>query len=170
MHSIAEFIDPANVMMLKLALAMVVGGVIGTERAILARQTAGTRTFGLVALGACLFVIVGNYVNTAFMGVANIQPTYIAAAIVTGIGFLGGGLIIFHHHSLHGVTTAAGLWLTAALGMAIGFGLYSVSIFAALLSLIMFTGMWYLENRFKAWFNDRTQDHSQNESPAAPTQ
>ena len=162
MHSIVEFMDPTSMMMIKLLLAMVVGGVIGTERAILARQTAGTRTFGLVALGACLFVIVGNYVNTAFAGVADIQPTFIAAAIVTGIGFLGGGLIIFKRDSLHGVTTAAGLWLTAGLGMAIGFGLFAVSIFAALLSLIMFTGMWYLENKFKHWFSERNSEQHED--------
>lgn len=160
MHSITEFIDPTNIMMLKLVLAMIVGGVIGTERAILARQTAGTRTFGLVAMGACLFVIVGNYVNTAFVGVVDVQPTYMAAAIITGIGFLGGGLIIFHHQSLHGITTAAGLWITAAIGMAIGFGLYSVSIFAGLLTLIMFTGMWYIENKFKRWFIEHNHDHA----------
>jgi putative Mg2+ transporter-C (MgtC) family protein len=161
--------DPTNVMMLKLFVAMLVGGVIGTERAILARQTAGTRTFGLVALGACLFVIVGNYVNTAFTGVGDVQPTYMASAIITGIGFLGGGLIIFHHQSLHGITTAAGLWITAAIGMAIGFGLYSVSIFAALLALIMFTGMWYIENKFKEWFADHTLDQ-RPESQQIPMQ
>lgn len=131
---------------------MLLGGLIGTERAVLARQAAGTRTFGLVSLGACLFVVVGNYVDTNYIGVVNLDPMHIAAAIVTGIGFLGGGLIIFHRDSLHGVTTAAGLWITAALGLAVGFGLYSVAIFTTVLTLIMFTGMWYVERRFKEWF------------------
>lgn len=154
MQTAAQFIDPSIVMFIKLMLALVLGGLIGTGRAILAHQPAGTRTFGLVALGACLFIIIGNYVNLAFAGMGNIQPTYMAAGIITGIGFLGGGLIIFKGDSLHGITTAAGLWITAAIGMAVGFGLYSVSIFATLLAILMFTGMWYLENKFKHCFVD----------------
>lgn len=159
MRTVAQFMDPTTIMFAKLMLAMVLGGIIGTERAILARQPAGTRTFGLVALGACLFIVIGNYVNTAFIGIADVQPTYLAAGIITGIGFLGGGLIIFRGDSLHGVTTAAGLWLTGALGMAVGFGMYAVAIFAALLSLVLFTGMWYVENRFKHWFEEHQNGH-----------
>ena len=165
MQTTAQFIDPTSIMFFKLVLAIVLGGVIGTERSILARQPAGTRTFGLVALGSCLFVVIGNYVNIAFLGVADVQPTFLAAGIITGIGFLGGGLIIFRGDSLHGITTAAGLWITAAIGMAVGFGMYSVSIFAALLSLIMFTGMWYVENRFKHWFEGHQALANHAESP-----
>lgn len=149
MPSPADFVDPTMVMFLKLLLAMTLGGVIGTERAILAHQAAGTRTFGLVSLGACLFILINNYVNIAFAGVTAIQPTYMAAGVVTGIGFLGGGLIIFRRGGLHGVTTAAGLWLTAALGVAVGFGMYAISIFTTILTVVMLSGMWYLENRFK---------------------
>ncbi len=152
MHGAAQFIDPQSVMFLKLLLAMLLGGVIGTERAVFAHQAAGTRTFGLVSLGACLFVIVGSFVDTNYIGVVNLEPMQIASAVVTGIGFIGGGLIIFHRDSLHGVTTAAGLWIAAALGLATGFGLYSVAIFTTILALIMLTGMWYVENRFKQWF------------------
>jgi putative Mg2+ transporter-C (MgtC) family protein len=167
MHAPAEFVDPTNVMFLKLLLAIVLGGIIGTERAILARQPAGTRTFGLVALGACLFVVIGNYVNMAFVGVGDVQPTYMAAGIITGIGFLGGGLIIFRGESLHGITTAAGLWITAAIGMSVGFGMYAVSVFATLLSLTMFTGMWYVENKFKRWFGEHHPDNHDTPAPAA---
>lgn len=156
MHPVLQFVDSETVMFAKLLLAMLLGGVIGTERALLARQPAGTRTFGLVSLGACLFIIISNYVTTAFTGVGDIQPLYLAAGIVTGVGFLGGGLIVFRGDSLHGVTTAAGLWITTAIGMAIGYGLYSVGIFASLLTLLMFTGMWYVENRFKHWFEGHT--------------
>lgn len=158
MQSAAIFVDPTAIMFAKLLLSMLLGGIIGTERAILAHQFAGTRTFGLVALGATLFIVAGNFVNTAFLGVADIQPTFIAAAIVTGIGFLGGGLIVFRGDSLHGVTTAAGLWMTAAIGLTVGFGLYALSIFATLLVLILFTGMWYVENRFKRWFSVHVAD------------
>ncbi len=154
-----QFVDPTSIIFLKLVLAMLLGGVLGTERALLAHQSAGTRTFGLVALGACLFIVVSNFVTTAYLSVADIQPLYLAAGVVTGIGFLGGGLIIFRNDALHGVTTAAGLWITAAIGMSVGYGLYAVAIFSALLSLVMFTGMWYVENRFKHWFEVHNGDH-----------
>ena len=145
------FADPTILMYEKLILAMVLGAIIGTERAIVARQTAGTRTFGLVAMGACLFVMSGNFVDTHYLGIVNFNPTHIAAAVVTGIGFLGAGLIIFRGDTLHGVTTAAGLWMVAAIGIAVGFGMFEIAIFATLLSLVMFTGVWYVENRVKHW-------------------
>lgn len=164
MHTPAEFIDPTFVIFAKLLLAMILGGIIGTERAVVAKQAAGTRTFGLVALATCLFISISNYVGTSYLGVVNIQPLQLAAGVVTGIGFLGAGLIIFRGDAVHGVTTAAGLWLVTAIGMAVGFGMYAVAIFATLLTLIMFTGMWYLENRFKHWFNDSALDARANAS------
>ena len=147
-----QFIDPTAVLFGKLLLAMFLGGLIGTERAVIARQAAGTRTFGLVALGACLFVIIGSHVDTAYIGILTFDPLRIAAAVVMGIGFLAGGLIIFKRDAIHGATTAAGLWIATGIGMAVGFGMYSVSIFAAVLTLLMFSVMWYIENRFKHWF------------------
>ena len=158
MRTVPYFLDPTLLQFAKLLLAMFLGGAIGTERAILAKQAAGTRTFGLVALGACLFVLIGSYVDSAYIGLVNLDPMQIASAIVTGIGFIGGGLIIFRHDALHGVTTAAGLWMAAGVGMATGFGMFSLAIFATLLSLIMFTGMWWVEDRFKHWFEERHVD------------
>jgi putative Mg2+ transporter-C (MgtC) family protein len=152
MNGVEQFADTTLVMLAKLILAVVLGGIIGTERSVMARQAAGTRTFGLVALGACLFVITANYVDIAHVGIVNFDPMRMAAAIVTGIGFLGGGLIIFKGQTQHGITTAAGLWISAAVGIAVGFGLYGIAIFSTILVLIVFTGMWYLENRFKQWF------------------
>src|SRR5437868_5007793 len=117
MHQLPLFADPTIVQFGKLLLAMFLGGLIGTERAVLAKQAAGTRTFGLVSLGACLFILTANQVHAAFLGIVNFEPMQTASAVVTGIGFIGGGLIIFHHQSLHGVTTAAGLWIAAAVGV-----------------------------------------------------
>jgi putative Mg2+ transporter-C (MgtC) family protein len=154
MPSPSDFLDPTLVMFAKLSLAMFLGALIGTERAVLAKQSAGTRTFGLVALGSCLLILMSNYVGGAYLGIVNFDPMRLAAGIVTGIGFLGAGVIIFRHDGLHGVTTAAGLWIVSALGMAIAFGMYSVAAFVTLLTLIMFTVMWYVENRFKHWFDD----------------
>lgn len=166
MHTPAEFFDPVLVQCIKLLLATMLGGVIGTERAILAKQAAGMRTFSLVALGACAFVLVGNYANTAYLGVVNFNPTQLAAAIITGIGFLGGGLIIFRHDSLHGITTAAGLWITAAIGMSVGFGMYAMAVFATILALAVLTALWYVENRFKHWFEDRQETAHGESAPA----
>lgn len=154
MGSPTEFLDPTIVMFGKLFLAMLLGTLVGTERAVFAKQTAGSRTFGLVALGSCLLIIMSNQVVHSYLGIVNFDPMRLAAGIVTGIGFLGAGVIIFRRDGLHGVTTAAGLWIVSALGMAVGFGMYSVAIFTTLLTLIAFTGMWYLENRFKHWFRD----------------
>ncbi|OGG73726.1 hypothetical protein A3A40_01940 [Candidatus Kaiserbacteria bacterium RIFCSPLOWO2_01_FULL_54_20] len=154
----ADFVDPNIIIFAKLFLAMLLGGVIGTERAVLAKQAAGTRTFGLVALGACLFVIIGSHVDAAYIGILTFDPLRVAAAVIMGLGFLAGGLIIFRGDSLHGVTTAAGLWIATGLGMAVGFGMYTVAVFSTLLTLLMFTGMWYVENRFKHWFEDIEHD------------
>lgn len=148
----ALFMDPTAIILLKLVLAMFLGGLIGTERAVLARQAAGTRTFGLVSLGACLFIVTSNYVDAAYIGLLNFDPLRVAAAVIMGVGFLAGGLIIFKGDAVHGTTTAAGLWIVTGIGMAVGFGMYAVAIFTAILTLGMFTGMWYVENRFKHWF------------------
>lgn len=164
MHTPAEFMDPTVVMLGKLVLAVFLGAIIGTERAVLARQPAGMRTFGLVALTACLFILITNYVDAAYLGIVNIQPLQLAAGAVTGIGFIGAGLIIFRGDTVHGVTTAAGLWIVTALGMAVGFGMYAVAIFATILALIIFTGMWYVENRFKHWFEAR-EEHEEHSDP-----
>jgi len=166
MDNLLQFVDPTSTQFFKLLLAMILGGIIGTERAVLARQAAGTRTFGLVSLGACLFVVVGSFVDIAYIGAVNLDPMKMAAAIVTGIGFIGGGLIIFRGDTVHGTTTAAGLWIAAGLGIAVGFGLYSLAIFATILTLIMFVGMWYVENKFKSWFDG----HVKSEQPSNPTQ
>ena len=161
---VEQFGDITIIMLAKLVLATVLGGIIGTERAVMARQAAGTRTFGLVALGACLFVITANYVDLAHLGIVNFDPMRVAAAIITGVGFLGGGLIIFRGETQHGITTAAVLWISSAVGIAVGFGLYSIALFSTFLVLLIFTGMWYLENRFKHWFEDRKPEIGKNEN------
>lgn len=144
--------DTTIVLFGKLLLASVLGMLIGTERAVLARQAAGTRTFALVALGACLFVIAGSVIDTRFLGIVNFDPARVAAAVVQGIGFLGAGLIIFRGKSVHGVTTAAGLWLSAGVGVAVAFGMYAVAIFTTILILLILAVIWYIESRLKRHF------------------
>jgi putative Mg2+ transporter-C (MgtC) family protein len=125
--------------LLRLALAAVLGGLIGVERELRERE-AGLRTHLLVALGSALFTIVGAYGFHAFLdsgaNVVRADPTRIAAQIVTGIGFLGAGAIIRQGLSVRGLTTAATLWVVAAVGLAAGAGYYSAAVITTGLVLI----------------------------------
>jgi putative Mg2+ transporter-C (MgtC) family protein len=125
--------------LLRLALAATLGGLIGIERELRERE-AGLRTHLLVALGSALFTIVGAYGFHAFLAsgqsVVRADPTRIAAQIVTGIGFLGAGAIIRQGLSVRGLTTAATLWVVAAVGLAAGAGYYSAAVFTTALVLI----------------------------------
>lgn len=132
----------------QLALATLLGMGLGVERSI-AGKTAGMRTYALVSLGSCLFTVTSILVSAAYMGVVDVDPLRIAAGIVTGIGFIGAGVIIFRENTPRGLTTAAGLWVVSGIGVAVGFGLYGLAVFTTLLALLVFTLMWYLENRVK---------------------
>lgn len=125
--------------LLRLLLAAGLGGAIGLERELRDHE-AGFRTHLLVSLGACAFTLVSAYAWTdwTFSTPAGIvfDPTRIAAQIVTGIGFLGAGAIIVRGISVRGLTTAATLWVVAAIGMASGTGYYPVAIGAAVLVLV----------------------------------
>jgi putative Mg2+ transporter-C (MgtC) family protein len=114
----------------RLLLSAVLGGLIGLEREI-SDQPAGFRTHMLVALGACLFALVSAYSFAVFVGQEaspqfRFDPTRVAAQIVTGIGFLGAGAIIRYGMSVRGLTTAASLWVVAAIGTAVGLGGYLI--------------------------------------------
>jgi len=145
------YADPSVVMFGQLFLAAILGLVIGTERSIVAQQRAGMRTFALVSLGACAFVIAGQYIDLQYLGVVNFDPARIAAGIVQGVGFIGAGLIFMRGDSVHGITTAAGLWVSAAIGVLVAFHMYSVAIFASALTLGIFFLMWYVEQMMKRW-------------------
>jgi len=110
----------------------VLGAIIGFERE-LHRQPAGFRTHALVSLGAALFTIVSAY---GFDG-SSVDPTRIAAQIVTGIGFIGAGTILQHRGSVRGLTTAASLWAVAAIGMASGAGMLSMAVIGTFLILVV---------------------------------
>jgi putative Mg2+ transporter-C (MgtC) family protein len=122
-----------------LALAAVLGGLIGIERELRERE-AGLRTHLLVSLGSALFTIVGAYGFHEFLSsgapVVRADPTRIAAQIVTGIGFLGAGAIIREGLAVRGLTTAATLWVVAAIGMAAGAGYYTAAVAATVLTVV----------------------------------
>ena len=117
-------------MILRLVLAAVLGGLIGAEREYRGK-VAGTRTHLLVALGAALMMLVSRY---GFGGQGD--PGRVAAQIVSGIGFIGAGAIMVDRHSVHGLTTAAGIWVAAGIGMATAAGLYVLALATTALSLI----------------------------------
>src|SRR6059058_6311856 len=125
--------------LVRLALAAVLGGAVGFERELRERE-AGLRTHMLVAIGSALFTIVSAYGFHEFLtsgqSVVRADPTRIAAQIVTGIGFLGAGAIIRQGLSIRGLTTAATLWVVAAVGLAAGAGYYSVAVITTALVLI----------------------------------
>ena len=124
--------------LLRLAAAAALGAAIGFERELRDRE-AGMRTHLLVALGSCLFTLVSAYGFHEFLAeggnVVRADPSRIAAQIVTGIGFLGAGAIIREGLSVRGLTTAASLWVSAAIGMAAGAGYYEAAVAATALTL-----------------------------------
>ncbi len=125
--------------LLRLLIAAGLGGAIGLERELRDHE-AGFRTHLIVSLGACVFTLVSAYAWTdwTFSTASGVvfDPTRIAAQIVTGIGFLGAGAIIVRGISVRGLTTAATLWVVAAIGMAAGTGYYAVALGAAVLVLV----------------------------------
>lgn len=130
-----------------LLLAVFFGAILGIERN-LAGKMAGMRTYALVSLGSALFVDVSRLVIIQSASGVNYDPLRLAAQIVTGIGFIGAGLVILRGGHLTGVTTAAGLWVSAGVGMACGFGLYTLALFATGLSLAIFTILWIIERDY----------------------
>jgi putative Mg2+ transporter-C (MgtC) family protein len=120
----------------QLALAAFLGLVIGIEREA-TQKAAGMRTHSLVSMGAALFTILSIEGFRQFIGTTSIDPTRVAAQVVLGVGFLGAGLIVFREGRVRGLTTAADIWVAAAIGMAVGVRFYAVAVFASLLTIII---------------------------------
>ena len=133
----------------QLLLATILGALIGLEREI-KRKEAGLQTYSLVALGTCLFTIISFELFNSFFGKAGISfdPSRIIMAIAIGIGFIGAGVIFRQPAGIVGLTTAAGLWTTAAIGIAAGAKLYFLAIFTTFLGLLILAGFGQLEEKF----------------------
>lgn len=127
---------------LRIFVAGLLGGAIGFEREFRAKE-AGVRTHFIVALGSALFMIISQY---AFTG--QFDHARVAAQVVSGIGFIGAGVIIFQKNVVRGVTTAAGLWVAAAIGLACGAGMYAVAIAAMLLTILCLETMHIITNKY----------------------
>lgn len=130
----------------KLFLALVLGILLGYERAK-AGKIVGMRTYALVTIAATLFVATGFEVSESFLAAGyDVAPFRIAASVVSGVGFLGAGLMIFHGKRVYNVTTAATMWMSAAIGVAIGTGLYLEATVATLLVLFILNRLNPLES------------------------
>lgn len=117
-------------MTVRVIIAAVMGALIGWERAAHGHE-AGVRTYATVALGACTFGLISLYVN------GRSDPTRIAAQVVTGVGFLGAGVILRDRGRITGLTTAATLWATAAVGLAVAYGMYTLGLVNTVIILLL---------------------------------
>ena len=138
-------------LLLRLLLAAVLGGAVGAERE-LHDQPAGLRTHMLLTIGACLFTLVSAY---GFGGPAD--PSRLAAQIVTGIGFLGGGAIVRHGLTVRGLTTAASIWATASIGVAVGAGSYLLAAGGTVLVVGTLFGLRTVRNLLQRWSVSREE-------------
>jgi putative Mg2+ transporter-C (MgtC) family protein len=133
----------------RLVMAAALGSVIGFERERLA-WAAGLRTHMLVCVGSALFMIVSafGFADALLADHVVLDPSRVAAQVVSGIGFLGAGSILLRNEIVRGLTTAASLWSVAAIGLAVGGGLYTASIAATAIILVILAGIKPLERRF----------------------
>lgn len=150
---ISDFIQNINALevnitnsLFRLVLSMLLGGAVGAERKRKG-QIAGIRTFTLISMGACLAMLLSIYVPQVYLGLKNGDPGRIAAQVITGIGFIGGGAMIHMKGAVRGLTTAAGIWMTAIIGMAVGIGMYLISIGATALILLTLVVFEHYEKR-----------------------
>lgn len=118
-------------MLLRLVAAVLLGALVGYERERTGKP-AGVRTHGMVSLGAALFTVVSIF----GFGLST-DTSRVAAQVVTGIGFIGAGAILHERGSVHGLTTAASLWVTAAIGLAVGVGMFSMSLITTVLVFLL---------------------------------
>jgi len=144
-----EFFTQNGEIILRLFIALLLGGVIGAERALVHKE-AGMKTHALVALGSALFMIISEIMSQKYSGFFNFDPMRMASQIIVGIGFLGAGSIIFQGSKLTGLTTAGGLWVTAGIGMATGYGLLGLAGICTILVLFIFLFFNAVENPIRS--------------------
>lgn len=149
MEPLDFFVLTNSDIIIRLVLAMVLGGLVGSER-LFAGKTAGMRTYALVSLGSAVYVVVSILITNEYLRVVSFDPMRMASQVVVGVGFLGAGLIIFRDSKVSGLTTAAGLWLAAGVGISVGYGLFEVAIFAALLTLFVFTVLGFIKKKLQS--------------------
>ncbi len=139
-----------NAVLIRLGLALLAGAIIGLERAFHGRP-AGLRTHTLVCLASSLLMLLTAYQWDLLAGVPvdtiRVDPTRMAQGIMTGIGFLGAGVIMREKLTIRGLTTAASIWITAAIGILVGMGFFSAGFFATFMTLVVLGGFGWLERK-----------------------
>lgn len=151
-----EFFTQNNELFSRLFIAMVLGMVIGAERLFVHKQ-AGMKTHALVSLGSAVFVIISEFIVIKYTNIGGFDPTRIASQVIVGIGFLGAGSIMLQGSQLHGLTTAGGLWVTAGIGMAAGFGFTTLAVVATILVLFVYLAVNLLEKPIRKISDDMDQ-------------
>ncbi|MCC8198268.1 MAG: MgtC/SapB family protein [Tannerellaceae bacterium] len=136
----------ASTATIRLFISLVLGTIVGAERQ-LRRRDAGMRTFTLICMGSTGAMLVSIWIPQIYPDFLNGDPGRIAAQVLTGIGFLGAGAIIQSHGSIHGLTTAACIWVMAVIGLGVGAGMYLPSIIATSLTLFVLISLEELEKR-----------------------
>ncbi|MDD5039857.1 MAG: MgtC/SapB family protein [Patescibacteria group bacterium] len=145
----------------RILLTILLSGLIGLERKFY-HKPAGFRTNIMVGLGSSLLMIMGLYVLENFNPGKSVDITHLAGQIVTGIGFLGAGAIIQGRGSIHGLTTAAGIWVVAAIGMMVGLGFYFAAITATIATLLVLIVMGRIEHYIEQRFGHHTPPPQNN--------
>ena len=148
-----EFLVQNSDIIVRLVVAMCLGMLIGAER-VLVHKEAGMKTHALVAMGSAVFVLISEAFVEKYMALPGLNPGIIPAQIIVGIGFLGAGLIMLRGSHLSGLTTAGGLWVTAGIGMAAGFGLFSLAFISTVLILMIFVLINILERPIRRISSD----------------
>ena len=130
----------------RIAVAVVLGGIIGLERG-LKNRPAGLRTYMLVCVGACLIMVTNQYIYQAF---GTGDPVRMGAQVVSGIGFLGAGtIVVTKRNQIKGLTTAAGLWAAAAVGLSVGIGLYEAAVIGGAVIFIVLSLIHSWDNKMR---------------------
>jgi putative Mg2+ transporter-C (MgtC) family protein len=148
---------------IQIFVALIFGMILGIER-ILAGRTAGPRTYGLVAMGSCLLTIITTLAVAQHQEWQNADPLHVIGSIITGVGFIGAGLIVFKGTKLSGLTTAAGIWVAAAIGITVGFGMYLIAFFTTFMTLFVFTVMWQFEHKLTTFFEIHSHPHNDEDA------
>ncbi len=138
-------------LVISLIAAALLGAFLGLERSLAGKQ-AGMRTYALVSLGSCLFVIVGTLSSLQFSSFAGVNPLQIAASVIIGIGFIGAGLSTMRGEGHAELTTASGIWVASGVGMACGFGLYMIAFSVTVIALVVLSLLLKVENWLRMRF------------------
>lgn len=150
------FIQNSDVI-LRLLVAAGLGLFIGLERAIVHKE-AGMKTHALVSIGAAVFIIISEMIAVKHGSFGGFDPTRIASQIIVGIGFLGAGSIIFQNNRLMGLTTAGGLWVTAGIGMAAGFGFFGLAFIVTGIIFLVLTAVNIIEKPIRKMAGEKIKD------------